>query len=126
MPSTRRGGEQVAFITDEMAAGMARMMAERAAVDPEFAEDCKSLLESKDYFTHPWGMSKPEKCEVCGTLVTVVPEVSVHSGDKPQFALWEPGAWRKHTPVAAITGARRERDLYLRAVRRHVPQGPQR
>ena len=85
------------FITDEMAQGMARMMAERAAVDPEFAEDCESLLESKDYFTHPWGMSRPEKCEVCGTLVTVVPEVPAGRHEEPKPAVWEPGMWRKHT-----------------------------
>ena len=98
MPNTRSGGKQVAFITDEIARGMARMMAERAAVDPEFAEDCESLLESKDYITHPGGMSKPEKCECCGTLVTVVPEVPVGRREEPKPAIWEVGAWRKHTP----------------------------
>lgn len=77
---------------------MAEMMAQRAAADPGFAEDMESLMESKDFITHPYKATRPIRCEVCGTLVTMVPEVSVYDRDRrPEPAIWEPGTWRKHT-----------------------------
>lgn len=76
---------------------------QRARDDPgfgaELAEELASLTESRDYFTHPQKMTPTEKCEVCGTLVTFVPEAHVDRRDsKPVPALWESGQWRKHTP----------------------------
>lgn len=86
------------FLTEEMRAGMGRMLQERAGADPEFAEDIASLMESKDYVAYPGG-SRPEKCEVCGTLVAFWPEVPVYGAHRePAPALWEPEPGRKHTP----------------------------
>lgn len=85
------------FLTEEMRAGMARMLQERAEADPEFAEDVESLMESKDYLVYP-GPGRPEKCEVCGTLVAVWSEVPLSSRGEREPALWEPEAGRKHTP----------------------------
>jgi hypothetical protein len=75
------------------------MLWQRFRDDPEFAEEITSLAESRDYVTCPGQAAKPEKCEVCGTLVTVVPEVpgSDPRDSKPEPALWDPGQWRKHT-----------------------------
>lgn len=95
-----RSGESRAraLLGDTEGRAMARSMAERAERDPEFAEDIASILESKDWITHPGEMTAPEKCEVCGTLVTFVPEAHVARRGKPEPALWETGLWRKHTP----------------------------
>lgn len=85
------------FISDAEAAAMADRLQRRAAVDPAFAEDIASVLESKDFITHPHKASDPIRCECCGTLVTMVPEVSVYDRKPPKPAIWEPGQWRKHT-----------------------------
>lgn len=74
------------------------MLWQRFKDDPEFNEEITSLTESKDFITYPQQMTKPEKCEVCGTPVTFVPEVRVTRRGEPVPALWESGQWRKHTP----------------------------
>lgn len=95
---TRSGGGRLrVLIGDGEVRVMAEMMRRRAAADPAFAEDIKSILESKDYFTHPRKATRPLRCECCGTLVTMVPEVPVYGHENPRPAIWEPGRWRKHT-----------------------------
>jgi hypothetical protein len=74
------------------------MLWQRFKDDPEFNEEITSLTESKDFITYPREMTPPEKCEVCGTLVTFVPEEHVGRRGEPEPALWEAGKWRKHTP----------------------------
>jgi hypothetical protein len=69
-----------------------------AAFAAELAEEIESLAESKDWLTHPGGMTEPERCGACGTLVAMVPEVHVTRRGDPEPALWEAGQWRKHTP----------------------------
>lgn len=86
------------FITGEMAAGMARMMTERAAVDPLFAEDCESVRESMPYVVQMHEGTRPIRCECCGTLVTMVPEAE--PCEPPwtfRAAIWEADTARKHT-----------------------------
>jgi hypothetical protein len=77
-------------------------MRQRAETDSAFAaelaEELTSLAESKDWITHPGGMTTPERCGVCGTLITMVPEVHVTRRGEPEPAVWEAGQWRKHTP----------------------------
>lgn len=85
------------FIGDDEVRAMAEAMQCRAAADPAFAEDIRSILESKDFITRPYEMTDPIRCECCGTLVTMVPEVLVYGHEKPKPAIWEPGQWRKHT-----------------------------
>lgn len=66
--------------------------------DPAFAEEIRSLNESQDYFTYPGQATEPIPCECCGTLVTMVPEVTARGPrGHPKPAIWEPGQWRKHT-----------------------------
>jgi hypothetical protein len=81
-----------------LASAAEEMLWQRYQDDPAFHEEIASLAESKDYITHPQGMTPPEKCEVCVTLVTFVPEVHVTRRGEPEPALWEAGQWRKHTP----------------------------
>ena len=77
---------------------MAEMMAQRAAVDPEFAEDIASLTESKDFIVYPYEATEPIRCESCGTLVAMTPERSVYDREqRPEPAIWEPETGRKHT-----------------------------
>lgn len=85
------------FLSEEMRAGMGRVLQERAEADPEFAEDIASLMESKDYLAYP-GDGKREKCEVCGTPVAVWYEEPVYARGGREQALWEPEAGRRHTP----------------------------
>ena len=74
------------------------MLWQRFRDDPGFAEEITSLTESRDYITYPGEKTEPEKCEVCGTLVTVVPEEHLARRGRREPALWESGQWRKHTP----------------------------
>jgi hypothetical protein len=94
--------EVVRLFTRVKVRAKAEELWQRAEADPEFAaelgEELASLRESGPYITYPGGMSKPEKCEVCGTLVIVVPEVPASARTEPEPALWESGQWRKHTP----------------------------
>jgi len=88
----------VPFITDEQARGMAEMMRQRAAVDPVFAEDIRSISESMPYVVHAHEGTPPIRCECCGTLVSMVPEAEVSVRPwafKP--AIWEAATGRKHT-----------------------------
>lgn len=63
-------------------------------------EEVASLAESAPWVTYPLGRTPAEKCEACGTPVSVVAERAL--GTPPESAaapaLWEPGPWRKHTP----------------------------
>jgi hypothetical protein len=91
----------MAFITYEMARGLAGQLRERVEADPEFAEDCRSLVESMPYVIEPATVARPIRCEMCGTPVTLVSEAEV--AVKPwtyRSAIWEArngGPWRKHT-----------------------------
>jgi hypothetical protein len=90
----------MAFITYEMARGLAGQIRRRAAADPGFAEDCRSLVESMPYVVLGLEAARPIRCEMCGTLVTLVPEAE--AAVKPRAfrpAIWEMqgGPWRKHT-----------------------------
>lgn len=91
----RSGGNRLRTL---LAGTAEEMLWQRFRDDPEFGEEIASLTESKDFITYPREMTPPEKCEVCGTLVTVVPEEHVTRRGKPEPALWESGQWRKHTP----------------------------
>jgi hypothetical protein len=86
------------FMSDALAAALADEMQRRAEADPAFAEEIKSVLESKDFITYSLDMTDPIRCECCGTLVAMVPEVHAREGGHPKPAIWEPGPWRKHTP----------------------------
>lgn len=93
----RQSPGRMPFITDEQARGMARMMEQRAAVDPAFAEDCESVSESMPFLIrdqHP-----PITCESCGTLVMEVAEEDTRTPPPwtPKRAIWEPATGRKHT-----------------------------
>jgi hypothetical protein len=81
-----------------MASAAEDYLSQRVRDDPEFAEDVTSLAESEDFITYPGRMTRPGKCEACGTPVTFVPEVRASARSEPETALWEPGQWRKHTP----------------------------
>ena len=88
----------MAFITDEEARGMAEMMRQRAAIDPEFAEELESIGESMPYVIRMHEGTRPIRCECCGTRVTMCPEAV--AADHPwtfRPAIWEPEAGRKHT-----------------------------
>ena len=87
----------MAFITDEMARGMAEQMRQRAAVDPEFAEDLKSLDESMPYVIRHDGASRPVPCECCGTFVSDPLEWDTRRGEQWTRAIWEAETGRKHT-----------------------------
>jgi hypothetical protein len=97
------GDDRLRTLLPDVVRVRADALRQRAETDPEFAaelaEELASLAESRDYFTHPQKMTPPEKCEVCGTLVTFVPEAHTARRDsKREPALWEAGQWRKHTP----------------------------
>jgi hypothetical protein len=90
----------MALITYEMARGLADRIRDRAEADPEFAEDCRSLVESMPYVIQPAAAS-PIRCEMCGVLVGLVSEAE--AAVRPwtyRPAAWEVrggGPWRKHT-----------------------------
>jgi len=89
----------MAFITDEMARGMAEQMRQRATADPLFAEDCESISESMPFVVRMAEGTRPITCECCGVLVTAVPEADTRSG-RPwrwECAIWEAETARKHT-----------------------------
>jgi hypothetical protein len=91
----------MALITYEMARGLADRIRDRAAADPEFAEDCRSVVESMPYVILGREAARPILCESCGTLITFVPEAEV-AVQRHVFrpAIWEArdsGPWRKHT-----------------------------
>jgi hypothetical protein len=88
----------MAFITDEMARGMAEMMRQRAAVDPAFAEDIASVNESMPYVIYMHEGTRPIRCECCGTLVTQCPEAEpCEPPGTFRPASWEAQTARKHT-----------------------------
>jgi hypothetical protein len=92
------GWDFTRFISDDAARGMAEIMQRRAGTDPAFAEDIESILESKDFIIYPAKASEPVRCECCGTLVAMMPEMSVYDREnRPKPAIWEPQAGRKHT-----------------------------
>lgn len=68
----------------------------RCRTDPEFREDVRSLLESKDWITWPQQAGEAIRCESCGTTVAQVPEaLAVRAPRRP--GIWEPAQWRRHT-----------------------------
>jgi hypothetical protein len=98
----RSGGDRLRAVLPDAVQAKVDDLWRRAQADPVFAaeleEEITSLNESAPWLTQPGEMSKPAKCEVCGTLVTVVPEVRAYTRTDPQPGLWEPGQWRRHTP----------------------------
>ena len=86
----------MALITSEMARGMAGQVRQRAAVDPEFAEDCESIYESMQFLIRYGRETRCIICECCGTLVVDALECSVYGRDWKR-AIWEHETGRKHT-----------------------------
>lgn len=86
----------MAFITDEMACGMAERVRQRAEADPLFAEECESLSESMRFLIRYDGKTTAITCECCGTCVVNVLEQAVN-GDQRGRAIWEAETGRKHT-----------------------------
>lgn len=76
---------------------MAEMMRQRAAADPEFAEDIASVEESMPYLVRWHERTPPITCECCGTPVTMVPEAGSWSPRTYKPAIWEEETARKHT-----------------------------
>lgn len=90
------GDRMRVLIGDGDVRAMAETMRQRAEVDPAFAEDIKSVLESKDFITRSYEMTDPIRCECCGASVALVPEMLI-GGHEFRPAIWDVGQWRKHT-----------------------------
>lgn len=93
------GLRPVPFITDAQARSMAAMMSQRAAVDPEFAEDIASINESLPYLIRYDGVPPPVLCECCGICVFAPLEADTRNGEPRTWtrAIWEAETGRKHT-----------------------------
>lgn len=84
-------------ISDEEALRMAgRQLRERAAADPLFAEDIKSIAESAPFMIQLGDETARIGCERCGTTVYNPLERRGLDGHWVR-AIWETDAGRKHT-----------------------------
>jgi hypothetical protein len=73
-------------------------MRQRAAEDPVFAEELVSWGESGGYVFQPDKMTEPIRCEMCGTMVCLIPEAEVLVTPwvfRP--GIREPDSFRRHT-----------------------------
>lgn len=67
-------------------------------VTGELREDLASFAESFPYFVRLDERGEPIRCEMCGTLVMLVPEWTIEAGaESRKPGIWEHESLRKHT-----------------------------